>query len=264
MILVPAGWPLHRRGTTLAVHQARRCIATRSLNWRTVLVWAAALNASLFAAIGIRHLDREALAFAVLLLVGLALSRVGRRGTIGIAMLGLLFLDAEFWMATATVSNLENREPVISVLQPLALAAVSAVGLVAAVGSLVQRVRSADAGRRAVAATSIVVFLLAFSVDTVLASSGQQQRSSDLALNIQNTAYSATALRAGSGQVSAYVTNQDLFWHTFTIDKLGVNLQVPVGSHRRITFSVPSGSYTFYCQIPGHRQAGMQGTITVP
>jgi plastocyanin len=234
------------------------------INWRTVLVWAAALNASLFAAIGIRHLDREALAFAVLLLVGLALSRVGRRGTVGIVLLGLLSVDTEFWMATATVSNIQHQEPLTSVLQPLALAIVSAVVLIAAIGSLMQRIRPAEFGRRAVAAVSIAVFLLALGADTVLGSSGQRQRAADLTVNIQNTAYSTTALKASSGQVSMYVTNQDLFWHTFTIDKLGVNLQLPVGSHRRITFSAPSGTYTFYCQIPGHRQAGMQGTITVP
>ncbi len=69
---------------------------------------------------------------------------------------------------------------------------------------------------------------------------------------------------ATSHHVTLYVTNDDLFWHTVTIDQLGVEVALPVGSHRRITFTAPSGTYTFYCRIPGHRQAGMQGTITVP
>jgi uncharacterized cupredoxin-like copper-binding protein len=38
---------------------------------------------------------------------------------------------------------------------------------------------------------------------------------------------------------------------------------VPVGSDRQVTFNAPPGTYTFYCAIPGHRQAGMVGTITV-
>jgi plastocyanin len=235
-----------------------------NLNWGTILVWAAALDASLFGAIGIRHFDREALAYAVLLLVGLAMSRVRRLGTVGVVVLGLLALDAEFWMATATVSNLQNQEPLLSILQPLILAIVSAVAIIAAIGSLIQRTRPSGVGPRAVAAVSIVVFLVAVATDAALAGSAQAQRSADLTLTIQNTAYSSTALTARSGQISVYVTNQDLFWHTFTIDKLGVNLQLAVGSHRRISFSAPAGSYTFYCQIPGHRQAGMQGTITVP
>ncbi|MFA9444076.1 cupredoxin domain-containing protein [Egicoccus sp. AB-alg6-2] len=29
------------------------------------------------------------------------------------------------------------------------------------------------------------------------------------------------------------------------------------------TVSVPAGTYTFYCSIPGHRAGGMEGTLTV-
>src|SRR5437762_13932749 len=65
--------------------------------WVSVLVWAPAINASLFAAIGIRHVDREAIAFAVLYLAGLWLLRF-RRGILGVILLALLSLDTEFWM----------------------------------------------------------------------------------------------------------------------------------------------------------------------
>jgi uncharacterized cupredoxin-like copper-binding protein len=83
-------------------------------------------------------------------------------------------------------------------------------------------------------------------------------------VKIHNAAYSSTNISATSRQVTLYVTNDDLFWHTVTIDQLGVELHLPVGSHRRITFTAPPGTYTLYCRIPGHRQTGMQGTITLP
>jgi hypothetical protein len=42
------------------------------------------------------------------------------------------------------------------------------------------------------------------------------------------------------------LANHDLFWHNFTIDELGVDLIVPVGSEREAGFSAPPGTYTFY------------------
>ncbi len=65
----------------------------------------------------------------------------------------------------------------------------------------------------------------------------QIQGPNDLAVKIHNTAYSTTKISATSRQVTLYVTNDDLFWHTVTIDQLGVELALPVGSHRRLTRS---------------------------
>jgi plastocyanin len=231
--------------------------------WGSLLVWSAAINASLFAAIGIRHVDREAIAFAVLYVVGLFLLRF-RRGLLGVLLLGGLSLNTEFWMLTATVSNFQNSESLIAIVQPLALAIVSAVVIVAAIGSLVQRGKRDVEGVRVVAVTAVAVFALAFAGELVLNTSAAQLRGSEIGVNIQNAAYSSKHLTANSGEVSLSVTNQDLFWHTFTIDKLAVNVTLPVNSHRSVSFKAPSGTYTFYCAIPGHRQAGMQGTITVP
>ncbi len=238
-------------------------LAAAGVNWRSLLLWAGAINASLFAAIGLRNVDREAIAFAVLYFVALTVRRVGRRGLLSIILLGLISLDTEFWMASATVTNVSNQEPLVSVLQPFALAIVSAVAIVAAAGSLIQRGYPAAHAGQAVAAVSIAVFVLAFGAQVVLSAKPQQQPATDLAVTIQNTAYSTTAITASSGRVSVSVSNLDLFWHTFTIDKLGVNVALPVGSHRQITFNAPPGIYIFYCQIPGHRQGGMQGTITI-
>lgn len=44
---------------------------------------------------------------------------------------------------------------------------------------------------------------------------------------------------------------------------LGVNLNVPVSAERRLDFHAPPGTYEFVCAIPGHAQAGMEGTLRV-
>ena len=246
-----------------AVRAARREEGNRPRSvWPSILVWAAAINASLFAAIGIRHVDREAIAFAVLYLLGLGLLRF-RRGLLGVILLGLLSLDTEFWMATATVSNIQNKEVLMAVVQPLVLAVVSAIVIVAAAASLFQQGRRTAEGGWAIAGVSIGVFALTFGVELFLSSIAVETRASDIALDIHNAAFSSKQVSANSGAVSVNLTNEDLFWHTFTVDQLGVNVALPVNSHRRISFNAAPGTYTFYCAIPGHRQAGMVGTITI-
>jgi plastocyanin len=89
------------------------------------------------------------------------------------------------------------------------------------------------------------------------------QGSQRLALQAAGTKFSTTALRARPGQVTVSLANHDLFWHTFTIERLGANVDVPVGGTRSVTFTAATGTYTFVCTIPGHASAGMRGTLVV-
>ena len=36
-----------------------------------------------------------------------------------------------------------------------------------------------------------------------------------------------------------------------------------VGGSKTLTLKLKPGKYTFYCSVPGHRQAGMEGTLNV-
>jgi len=39
--------------------------------------------------------------------------------------------------------------------------------------------------------------------------------------------------------------------------------QTFIGGSRKLTLALKPGTYTFYCSVPGHRQAGMEGTLRV-
>jgi hypothetical protein len=52
-----------------------------------------------------------------------------------------------------------------------------------------------------------------------------QRRGAVVAIEARSAAYSTSSLAAPVGQVTVVLTNHDLFWHTFTIDQLHVDLE---------------------------------------
>jgi uncharacterized cupredoxin-like copper-binding protein len=51
--------------------------------------------------------------------------------------------------------------------------------------------------------------------------------------------------------------------HDIVIDGKGKGQVVQNGGVSQFQANFTAGSYTFYCSVPGHRQAGMQGKLTV-
>lgn len=79
-------------------------------------------------------------------------------------------------------------------------------------------------------------------------------------------AFNPDTLEAKAGQVlEITLVNKGILEHDFSIDALGVTLLVPVGQTLAVTTAkpVPAGTYDFYCAVPGHKEAGMVGTLTV-
>jgi plastocyanin len=72
-------------------------------------------------------------------------------------------------------------------------------------------------------------------------------------------------LRAAPGTVAIEYVNAGAIQHTLVID--GVNgLKLDVASKGDVdtgTVKLEPGTYTMYCDVPGHRQAGMEAPLTV-
>jgi len=79
--------------------------------------------------------------------------------------------------------------------------------------------------------------------------------------------YNTKSLTAKAGKVSVDFTNSSSLPHDVTIEsssgqKVGATPTFSGGS-KTLTVDLKAGTYKFYCSVPGHRQAGMEGTLTV-
>jgi uncharacterized cupredoxin-like copper-binding protein len=60
------------------------------------------------------------------------------------------------------------------------------------------------------------------------------------------------------------VTNTGILQHDFVIDELSIHSDLLNGGESvDVKINAPAGTYTFYCSVPGHKEAGMVGTLTV-
>ncbi|HEY3760090.1 MAG TPA: plastocyanin/azurin family copper-binding protein [Solirubrobacteraceae bacterium] len=79
--------------------------------------------------------------------------------------------------------------------------------------------------------------------------------------------YDKTSLTAKAGKVSIDFTNMSPEEHNMTIASTsGATLgATPTfqGASKTLTLNLKPGTYKFFCTVPGHRAAGMEGTLTV-
>lgn len=91
----------------------------------------------------------------------------------------------------------------------------------------------------------------------------------DTTLEVTGTdglAFDPEQLSAPAGPVTFELTSEATVRHTLAIE--GVNSNEPIveaeaGQTSSGTVTLAPGTYTFFCDVPGHRQAGMEGTLEV-
>lgn len=81
----------------------------------------------------------------------------------------------------------------------------------------------------------------------------------------ENMRFGQTELHVQAGQpLSLQLNNKDFYGHSFDIDELAWHVQMPANDAVLVDFTaVPPGTYTIYCAVPGHREAGMEATLIV-
>lgn len=81
----------------------------------------------------------------------------------------------------------------------------------------------------------------------------------------KDTRFTTTAVTAKTGETLGIVLiNRDSFPHSFDIDALDIHVQMPAKSTSVAAVApAAAGPLEFYCAVPGHREAGMVGSIAV-
>jgi len=80
-------------------------------------------------------------------------------------------------------------------------------------------------------------------------------------------AFSSDTATAKAGEVTVDFTNPQALTHDVAIEDsagktIGKTELIAEGSDSEVVDLEP-GEYTFYCTVPGHREAGMEGKLTV-
>jgi plastocyanin len=80
-------------------------------------------------------------------------------------------------------------------------------------------------------------------------------------------AYTTTSATAKAGKVTVDFNNPQALTHDVAIEsasgeEVGATELIAEGSDST-TVNLKPGTYTYFCTVPGHREAGMEGTLTV-
>jgi len=99
------------------------------------------------------------------------------------------------------------------------------------------------------------------------ASNGGDSQVVDLQANPDGAlAYEEDTLSAKSGNLAVAFTNDATIGHDVVFEQKGKEVargNVITGSSETVSFDAKPGEYTYYCSLPGHREAGMEGKLTV-
>ncbi|HHC07429.1 MAG TPA: hypothetical protein ENK55_01750 [Actinobacteria bacterium] len=116
---------------------------------------------------------------------------------------------------------------------------------------------------RVVAVAAVAVFVVGVGTSIALSSSTENAVAlpGDVTVVAENVAYAPDTIEVGADATGIWIENRDGIRHTFTIEELGVDLEIPALKASRIDLDAPPGTYAIVCTVPGHEN--MTGTLVV-
>jgi uncharacterized cupredoxin-like copper-binding protein len=78
--------------------------------------------------------------------------------------------------------------------------------------------------------------------------------------------FDKTTLKSGPGKTKIVLDNPSTVPHAIEVEGQGVEEEgdtVTKGGVSQVTVDLKAGKYEYYCPVDGHKDAGMEGTLTV-
>lgn len=110
-------------------------------------------------------------------------------------------------------------------------------------------------------ATAVFATGTAFSLVVAAGTDSDAALGSDVTVTVSGFEFEPGEIDYGFGASGIWVDNQDPLPHTFTVEELGIDVETPAFTARRIDIDGPAGSYQVICRIPGHE--AMTATLTI-
>lgn len=84
-------------------------------------------------------------------------------------------------------------------------------------------------------------------------------------VSMREWAFDPSPLVARAGRITFRIKNDGAVEHNFLIEnKAGAQIEaIQSGASKTLTVELTPAQYTIFCNLPGHREAGMVGTLRV-
>jgi uncharacterized cupredoxin-like copper-binding protein len=222
-----------------------------------------------------RHIDPLALGFVLIALLSASIVAIGWLWAplLGALLSGLMLASYIPLLGYILTHPDEPTFITAALFLPAAI-----VGIVAGIGATVQNYRGGERraprwlvpGLAALAGWSVGAILVGALIAAAPKAGSSVGISLDTLANLpalaaQNTKFDQAQLRAKMGEtVALRLENRDNLSHSFDIDAFNLHVPLPASQNGAAVFKpTQAGTYTFYCSLPGHREAGMVGTLIV-